>query len=353
MSARKPIGLLSLAALAILAACLPAAAWAGGGVAGHEPEQSPADVRGYWTPERMLEAEALEPPAASPEAADRWADTAITSAISPDVDTDPAADTLFPQRIHGKLFLTIGTTNAACSATVVKSFRANLILTAGHCVFDSSPTSPGRVWATNVAFVPGYRNGSAPFGVIPAIELRAPQSWIREEGDIAFDLGAVNLAPGAGGEIQNWLGARGITFNRPDKKYKNNVFAIYGYPGQPPPYDGQSQIICNSQFVGFEAFSGSVGAAPCHQQQGSSGGGWVRKGKVNSVVSHGGCVIPSAACELTVGTYFGDTAYKLWDAAAGTVPKGKRKQLKKCKTVAKSKKQACKSKAQTYGPVGA
>ena len=311
---------------------IPANAGAASGVATHEPDQSNSDVRDYWTPERMRQAEPLDQPAASPEASRQWEDVAIPSAISPDADTDPAADTLFPQRIHGKVFLTLANTNGSCSATVVKSFRANLILTAGHCVFDAPLPGTARIWATNVAFVPGYRNGAAPFGVIPAIELRAPQGWVREEGDIAFDLGAVNLAPGAGGEIQNWLGARGITFNRPDKKYKNNVFSIFGYPGQPPPYDGQSLIICNSPFIGFEAFTGGVGAAPCHQQQGSSGGGWVRKGKVNSVVSHGGCIIPSTACEITVGTYFGDTAYKLWDAAAGSVPKGKRKQLKKCKT---------------------
>ena len=65
------------------------------------------------------------------------------------------------------------------------------------------------------------------------------------------------------------------------------------------------------------------------------------------------CCRQLCACEVIIGTYFGDTAYKLWDAAAGSVPKGKRKQLKKCKSLKKSKVQACKSKAQTYGPVGA
>ena len=266
----------------------------------------------------------------------------------------PRLDTLFPQRIHGKLFITLGATNGSCSATVVKSFRANLILTAGHCVFDAPAAGAARFWATNVAFVPGYRNGSAPFGVIPAIELRAPQSWMHE-GDIAFDLGAVNLAPGAGGEIQNWLGARGITFNRPRQEVQEQPLPDLRLSGRARPlYDGQSLILCNSQFLGFEAFSGSVGAGPCHQQQGSQrrrlgAQGHRQLGRQPRRLRH-----PQRRLRAHVGTYFGDTAYKLWDAAAGTVPKGKRKQrMQEVQEAAARRTGRSASKAQTYEPVGA
>ena len=87
-------------------------------------------------------------------------------------------------------------------------------------------------------------------------------------------------------------------------------------------------------------------------QQGSSGGGWVRNGLLTSIVSHGGCLVPSTACEITSGTYFGDTAYKLWDAAAGSVPKKRRKQIKECKAIDKnSKRLNCLNRAETYQQV--
>jgi hypothetical protein len=337
------------AALAALAICMaaPPAAGASPGVAGHTVEQSAEAIRDYWTPERMREAEPLEPPQAGTEPV---TDLASSSAQPPDRESNPAFDRAYPQRVHGRLFLTIGPDNATCSATVVRSFTRNLIFTAGHCLVQA--TSAGPQWATNVTFVPSYRYNVRPFGTWPATQLRTPAIFAGR-GAIAFDVGAVTLAASPFGNIQDLLGARGVIFNRVPGSYRRERFKIFGYPADPVAfYDGERMVICNSPFRGFEPFTGAVRSGPCHMQQGSSGGGWVIKGGlVNSVVSHGSCRVDSDACQVMSGTYFGGAAFNLWAKSAGGVPKGRRKRIRACKRKGGPKTRACIIRAQTFKPV--
>ena len=339
----------SLLGAAILALALVPAGTAAAkprGVIAEPSTQAPGDVRGYWTTNRMREADPL-PLAGGGEGVGESG--ARSSAFPPDRETGPGFDRTFPQRLHGKLFVTVGGSDSSCSATVAKSFRRNVIVTAGHCLSFGRGRSG---WATNVLFVPAYRNGARPFGSFPATVLRVPKRW-KQQGHIAFDFGAANLAPGPAGRIQDVLGAFGITFNRPDKAFRKKRFQLFGYPGAPEShYDAERLIHCNSAFRGFEVFSDSPVVSPCHQQFGSSGGAWIRKRKLTSVISHGACVVPSDACAAIAGTYFGDAAYKVWNKAAGKVPKGRRKKLRRCKRIRKfGKRLKCRSKAQTYKPV--
>ncbi|HEX2359958.1 MAG TPA: hypothetical protein VHH72_09100 [Solirubrobacterales bacterium] len=348
MRRRGNICVVAGAAVALACSVTPAPALAIQPAAvSHAVDQTPAEVRAYWTAERMREAESIDLPGGLGAPG---APLAAPSAQSPDREIDPGRDTAYPERIHGKLFLTIGSSNASCSATVVTSFIRNLLLTAGHCVVV--PSGPGPVFAANVLFVPGYRNDARPFGVYPATRLRAPAIWAFE-GDITLDVGTVNLAPGPGGQIQDVLGSRGVSFNRPARGYRGTRFQIFGYPALPAPfYDGERPILCSSRFAGFERFSSAVLASPCHQQEGSSGGGWVVKGGlVNSVVSHSGCVQPGPACEVIAGPYLGDAAFKLWSGSAGGLPTGRRKRLRGCKRKSGKKRTACLVRAQTFRPV--
>jgi len=333
-----------LVAAILLLAPAPAAT---ASVVEHSVTQSPAEVRDYWTPQRMEHAQPLDL-----EAGQKGSGAvATTSAEAPDQEIPSALDTAYPYRIHGRLFLRFGSVDASCSATVVTSFVRNLILTAGHCVV--MPTSAGPVWATNVMFVPGYRSNVRPFGTYPAAVLGTTTPW-GLAGDLAFDLGAINLAPGPGGQqIQDTLGSRGVVFNRTPGSYRGKVFQVFGYPADPVPfYDGERPILCTEPFAGFEAFTLSVRIAPCHQQEGASGGGWVLNGGfVNSVTSHSGCNGLNPACTIISGTYFGDTAFKLWSSSAGPLPVGRRKLIKRCKRVTLKKRQQCKSRAETFDPV--
>jgi hypothetical protein len=248
--------------------------------------------------------------------------------------------------------LTIGGQPASCSATVVTSFSHDVILTAGHCLANPGPALGQTTFSQNVAFVPGYRDGATPFGMYPAVSLRTPGIWAYE-GLISFDVGAAKVASPTGVPIQDQLGSRGVSFNRPS--FNGQVFGIYGYPGQPAEfYNGERLIYCSSPFLGFEKGSGGIKAGPCRQQEGSSGGGWViGNGQVNSVVSHGGCPVPSTLCTTTVGTYLGDLAFDTYASAGGGAPKKLKKRIKQC--VKKNKKfrkeQRCLNKVETFQPV--
>lgn len=334
-------------ALCAGAATTPAAA--AGSVAG-QAAQNQDEAREYWTPERMRAAEPLE--GAAPEPLAGGGPQAGAAAQAPDVEVSPARDTAYPERIHGKLLFTQDGRDASCSATVVRSRKRNLIMTAGHCVVQ--PGNGGApAWSTNVVFVPAYRDGAAPFGLFPATRLRVPRGWVREP-IAAFDVAAVNLAPGQAGQIQDSLGARGISFNRPFGKYKKNRtrFQVFGYPGEPVAfYDAERPILCNARFKGFERFSDSPVVGPCAMKQGSSGGGFVLKGgTVNSIVSHGPCFVLET-CGAIAGTYFGDDAYSVY-AKAGGVPKKTKKRLSRCKRIRKLERRlTCRGKAQRFKPV--
>ena len=276
---------------------------------------------------------------------------ARAAATPPDQEIPPELDVTYPYRIHGKLFLTVAGQNGQCSATVVTSFTRDLVVTAGHCVAE--PRGAGQVdWASNLLFVPGYRNGNAPLGSYPAVNAGTPVLWAFE-GVITFDVGVVKLAPAAGIAIQDQLGSRGIAFGRPVKSFRGKAFQLFGYPAAPEPdYDGQRPILCNSPFLGIEAFSGSIVGGPCHQQQGASGGGWVQNGGiVTSLTSHSACSNPGRSCTAIAGTYLGNAAFKLWSAMGGGLPNSLKKKLKGCKRKKSKQRQRCQSRYKTFQPV--
>lgn len=340
---------LAAAFAAIAAFACPAFA-AAAPVTTHDPAGSPAQALDYWTPERMRAAEPLDGPV-SPAPAD--APVATSASQPPDVEIDPGADVLYPYRIHGKLFFTIGSQGASCSGTVVTSRLGNLVLTAGHCVVESGGGGVAPVWASNMIFVPAYRNGAAPYGIYPATSVRAPTRWVFEPL-VELDVGAVNLVPGPGGvQIQELLGSRGVAFNRTAGSYRGKQIEIFGYPGEPAAfYDGERPIYCNASFQGFESFSGSLLAGPCNMKQGASGGAYMIGGLVNSVVSHGSCPPATAlTCTTISGTYFGDTAFNLYSAAGGGINKGKRKALKRCKSKKGKKKASCRARVLRFGAI--
>ncbi|MEU4154603.1 trypsin-like serine peptidase [Streptomyces sp. NPDC026659] len=63
-----------------------------------------------------------------------------------------------------------------CTASVVHSAHRDLIVTAAHCVAGV----PG-----DLVFVPGYRNGWAPYGVWKVAARVLPERW-DEDSDVAF-----------------------------------------------------------------------------------------------------------------------------------------------------------------------
>jgi V8-like Glu-specific endopeptidase len=67
-------------------------------------------------------------------------------------------NTSYPYSAGGRLFFTIGSNTFVCSASMV---TRGVVITAGHCVANFGQ----QQFYSNWQFVPGYRNGDAPFGV--------------------------------------------------------------------------------------------------------------------------------------------------------------------------------------------
>lgn len=72
-------------------------------------------------------------------------------------DLSIATNTAYPYRASGKLFFNNGASTFVCSASLIKR---GVVVTAAHCVSAFGQ----RRFYTNFRFVPGYRNGIAPFG---------------------------------------------------------------------------------------------------------------------------------------------------------------------------------------------
>ncbi len=238
------------------------------------------------------------------------------SAVAPRGAYEVTDEASPPLTAHGRLFFEkAGTTSRfSCSATVVRSLKRSLILTAGHCVYD---TDSGN-FHVNVTFVPAYREGQAPLGQFTASTLYSPAGWVNGSG-ASYDIGAVALTE----PVQDRTGGRGVTFNRTLKKGER--FTIFGYPALPAPkYDGERPIACDAAFAGTynTGTPRSLVASPCDMQQGSSGGGWITAGGfVASVVSHGYCDSDPSTCGFILGPYFGSAALELYKRAGGGAEK--------------------------------
>ncbi|WP_423834200.1 trypsin-like serine peptidase [Streptomyces manipurensis] len=93
-----------------------------------------------------------------------------------------------------------------CSGVVVHSPGGDLIATAAHCVH-------GGGFRTNLAFVPGYRDGTAPFGVWVPTRIDVDPRWARDQ-DPDADVAFVRVRrPGYPGQrLEDVTGARTIGF---------------------------------------------------------------------------------------------------------------------------------------------
>ncbi len=73
-------------------------------------------------------------------------------------DFSYGTNTTYPFRASGKLFFNIGSSTYVCSASLIKR---GVVVTAAHCVANFGQSQ----FYTNWQFIPGYRNGVAPYAV--------------------------------------------------------------------------------------------------------------------------------------------------------------------------------------------
>jgi V8-like Glu-specific endopeptidase len=177
----------------------------------------------------------------------------------------------------GKVFFTLGDEDYVCSGTLVGSKRADVVLTAAHCV-TSGPGQAGKVqWATNWMFVPGFRDGRQPYGEYTARRFFVPPDWTGPEGgdeqyDVAFvQVSAATLygASGAAGAAQPPPGLPVTFAARQDAAPADRAY-VFGYPAE-RPYTGLDLSYCAGPVT---ASGGSVRTA-CAMTAGDSGGPWL------------------------------------------------------------------------------
>jgi len=307
---------------------------------------------GYWSRQRLEEAEPLpivtlpEPGTAEADespstpgsetdghqepasTAARRAALAGQSAAVEGVEVAAAESTLLPNSANGKLFGTfkIETESGSkyqdyvCSASVIKSPHGDVILTAGHCLLD--PETGGKATAETI-FIPGYRNGTMPYGSWRAEYQTLTESWKKtakpgftanEGADLAF----VNLKPNKEGEsVEEAVGSLGIAFDG----VCNQVYTQYGYPAE-FPYGGELLYSHTTPYAGADTnplFSPVPMKIASDFTRGASGGPWAvgvgtaATPTVTSLTAYGYANQPG----YLYGPYFGEAAKKAFATASG------------------------------------
>lgn len=291
---RTATAALGAGALALTMAAAPtaSAARSHGGLDRHAAATTPAEqkrVTDYWTPARMKSAIPRE-------------NKYVPLKGKPGGGTSSATAVQVPATpLFGKVFFTERGLNYVCSGTVTQSANSSLVTTAGHCVNEG----PGA-YVTNFAFVPKYENGVRPYGTFTARTLLTTTQW-RTSGDFNHDVGFAVMNTLGGKTLAATVGgAYPIAFNRG----YNLTFDAYGYP-QASPYDGQTLWRCSGPTT-KDTRGSTDHRLPCSMTGGSSGGGWITGGSLNSLNSFG----YRGEKNAMYGPYFGSVEQSLYATAS-------------------------------------
>ncbi|MET4589925.1 hypothetical protein [Arthrobacter sp. 754] len=284
---------LSLSAAAALALVGAGAAGAGAAPSASDEKAKPSvfsarvDSTGaadYWTRDRMLAALPGDLLAdKSLERGDRSSAVSVeTSGAGKDKGTKgkPTIAKRASGMDHiGKVFFTLDGADYVCSGNAVTSSNNSTVATAGHCLFG------GAELPSRFIFVPGYNNGTAPYGAWTGESYHVPTGW-KDSGNMQFDTGfAVVKQVETGKLLSDVVDESDVLFNAP----RGLSYTAFGYPAD-KPFDGGSLMSCtgtatddskNTQFM-------SQGI-PCDMTGGSSGGPWLigTSNIQNSVNSYG------------------------------------------------------------------
>lgn len=192
-----------------------------------------------------------------------------------------------------------------CSGSVVASNKGDIVVTAAHCVYDSSSGS----FVSDMAFVPGYHDGQQPYGVwIPSQVLVAPQ-WLNDQDpdyDVAF---LVVHRPGSAQRIQDAVGADQLGI---DSDF-GALTQVVGYPT-----DTDEPITCTDY---TKQFSPTQLEFDCPgYPDGTSGGPFLTAvdpqtglGTVSGVI--GGYETGGDSPDVSYSTYFNDAIGALFQQA--------------------------------------
>lgn len=123
-----------------------------------------------------------------------------------------------------------------CTASVVDSPRKNLIMTAAHCVgHRSRGGNPG------IAFVPGYHDGRAAYGIWPATRIYVDPLW-KSSADPDHDVAFLEVATAHGKNLQDVTGAARLDTGR----RSTGIIRVIGFP-----LSADRPITCRNRVIPF------------------------------------------------------------------------------------------------------
>ncbi|MGG7509496.1 trypsin-like serine peptidase [Plantibacter sp. YIM 135249] len=268
-------------------------------------DATPQEVNDYWTDDKFGGAKA---PTLKPGEDTLTGDQATgvvvhpttgvvpavdVNAITPTAAGDPFTATGLVAATQGRLYFSNAGQTYVCSGSVVNSPSLDLVLTAGHCVWDTF----GKKLAENIVFIPSdSANGqNQPYGQWVGASTYVPEEFTSTANSDAsgatsgngwaYDFALIRLAPNDGKKIQEVTGGQGIAFGATVEG-----LTIIGYPSA-APFDGTTERYCASR----DYTKGYAGyRVDCLMTPGSSGGGWLTRldpatgaGYVTSVTSRG------------------------------------------------------------------
>jgi V8-like Glu-specific endopeptidase len=159
----------------------------------------------YWTAARMAHATPLGVRATLPYAG------------------IPAARSVAGSRVIGALFFNSGSGGHYCTASVVRTAKRNMLLTAAHCLYNPDT----HAWHHNIVFVPRYSAGHRPYGTWPVWLMVADKRWI-DHADPDMDVAFAAVQVMRGKRIADVVGANQLTIN---PGYTGRV-VVAGYPAK-------------------------------------------------------------------------------------------------------------------------
>ncbi|MDH6705035.1 hypothetical protein P3T27_001743 [Kitasatospora sp. MAA19] len=175
--------------------------------------------------------------------------------------------------------------NHFCTASVLHSPGGNLLLTAAHCLSGTA----------GVTFVPGYRDGSAPYGSWQVTAVHTTTGW-SQQGDQDEDFAVLETAPSNGRKVEDVVGGNRLG---PDEPFGATV-RLYGYPG-----DAEEPVLCTST-TGQQSAYQRVIACPAYPS-GTSGGPWIDTATGDVVGAIGGYQQGGDTDDISYSAYFDHT----------------------------------------------
>ncbi|MER5928699.1 serine protease [Streptomyces sp. NPDC002054] len=182
-----------------------------------------------------------------------------------------------------------------CTASVVRSTGRDVIATAAHCLGDVSGT----------VFVPGYHNGTAPYGVWRLTGMSVDPGWQRAQ-DPDADLAFATVAPLDGRAVQDVVGGFPVAADQP----ADAEVTVLGYPS-----DRDTPLTCTHT---TELWSNTQRRIACPALGGgTSGSPWLVDGALAGVLGghEGGGTDP----DVSYSAVMGPAARNLYQYAGGEV----------------------------------